>query len=57
MTAGGSMDDGQRVVWPRTHCLTCPGVQYVFLDLHLTIYITKFLKVGLDSDKIGRAHV
>ena len=45
------MDDGQRMVWLRTHQMMCPGIRYVFLDLHLTIYITKFLKVGLDSDR------
>ena len=35
--AAGSTDDGQRVVWPRTCCLTCPGLRYVSICFHLTI--------------------
>ena len=29
--------DCQRVVWPRTCCLTCPGFRYVSICFHLTI--------------------
>ena len=43
-TTAESMDDGQRVVWPRTHHLTCPGLWYISLCFYLTIYNTKFLK-------------